>query len=102
MSSCVSKILSHPVLQAHEDPGSQKIKVPFATPAVNRERIVDVANSSYDTQRNNSPKPSISLSNKTDAASGVPSLPVSPVPPDVIIISIAESAIHRDSTDRIW
>ena len=64
--------------------------------------MVDEAISSYDTQRNNSPNPSTSLSNKADAASGVLSRPVSPVPPEVITISTAGSAIHRDSTERIW
>ena len=49
--------------------------------------MVDEAISSYETHRNNSPNPTISLSNKTEAASGVPSRPVSPVPPEVIIIS---------------
>ena len=64
--------------------------------------MVDEAISSYDTQRNNSPNPPISWSNKTEAASGVPSRPVSPVPPEAITISTAGSAIHRDRTARIW
>ena len=43
-----------------------------------------------------SPKPSIFLSNKTSIASGVPSRPVTPVPPVVITAFIDSLSIHSE------
>src|SRR5690606_9182541 len=101
ISSCARRILSQPVAHAFTEPGRQNTNVPFATPARQRDCRLDVPISSYDSIRNISPKPCISLSSSTATASGVPSRPVTPVPPVVITTSTPGSAIHADTTARI-
>ena len=95
-------ILPQPVRQAPVDPGKQNIKVALATPDTARDAMVEVPISSYDTARNTSPNPSISLSSKTVTASGVLSRPVMPVPPVVITALMLSAAIHCETAARIW
>src|SRR5204862_4079608 len=83
-SSCGPISLSHPVAHAFDEPGRQKTYVAFATPATQRDCRLDGPISSYEIVRNSSPKPSIVLSSSGRTASGVPSRPVSPVPPAVL------------------
>src|SRR5690606_21685786 len=80
-SSCARRILSQPVAHAFDEPGRQNTNVPLATPPRQRDCRLDVPMSSNETLRNISPNPSTCLSSRTATASGVPSRPVTPVPP---------------------
>ena len=71
------------------------------TPANARDCRVEVLIVSNDSTRNISPKPVISLSRRGLIASGVPSLPVTPVPPVVSMTSGLGSAIHGDTAALI-
>ena len=93
--------LSHASAHAPADPGRQKMYVRFATPANARDCRVEVLIVSNDSTRNISPKPVISLSRRGLIASGVPSLPVTPVPPVVSMTSGLGSAIHGDTAALI-
>ena len=92
--------LSHASEQAPAEPGKQNIYVRLATPAKARDCTVEVLMVSNDSTRNISPKPVISLSKSGRMASGVPSRPVTPVPPVVMITSGLVSAIHVDTAAR--
>ena len=76
------------------------MKVPLATPARQRLCNVLVPMVSKDSAKQLA-KPSMVLSSSGPTASGVPSRPVSPVPPVVITTSIAGSAIQRLTSARI-
>ena len=86
----------HASLHAPGDPGKQNIYVEFATPAKALDCTVDVLIFLYDKYLKISPKPSIFLSSNTSTASGVPSLPVTPVPPVVITTLIDFVSIHLE------
>jgi len=101
LSSCSTIRRSHASLQAPDEPGNTKIKVELATPASARDCSVDDLISSNDSALNISPKPSISLSSSGLTASGVPSRPVIPVPPVLIMVLTFGSRIQRDITSRI-
>src|SRR5210317_1394913 len=92
---------SQAVAQAPVDPGTQKTYVPLATPASARDCIVEVLICPYEIARKVSPKPSIVLSSSGLTASGVPSRPVTPVPPVVMTTSTSVSAIQPATTARI-
>ena len=82
------------VQTASSEPGSTKITVPLATPARQRLCRLLVPIVSNDSTRNSSPKPSIVLSSRGPTASGLPSRPVRPVPPELITTCTAGSAIQ--------
>ncbi len=75
----------HPSLHAPGEPGRQNINVPLATPAKALDCRVEVLMFWYERLLNISPNPSIVLSSRGRMASGVPSFPVIPVPPVVMI-----------------
>ena len=75
--------------------------MPPATPAVARVWIAEVPILAWLTIRNMVAKPSMRFSNKGSTASGVTSRPVKPVPPVVMMTSIAGSAIHALTRARI-
>ena len=75
-------------MQAEGEPGKEKTYFPFTTHPNALDCIDDVPILVKLICLNNSPKPSIILSEISNNASGVESLPVKPVPPVVIITSI--------------
>jgi hypothetical protein len=92
---------SQAVVTASSKPGSTKITVPLATPASTRLCSVLVPMVSKESRWNSSPKPSIVLSSRGATASGVPSRPVRPVPPELITTCTDGSAIQALSAARM-
>ena len=83
LSSCGRITSCQAVRQAPGEPGMQKMMVPLARPAKARDWIVAAPISATEAARNNSPKPSMALSNSGSSASGATSRPVNPVLPVV-------------------
>ena len=88
ISNWCTNILSHASVTPPDDPGNANIYLPLASTAHALDCIEEVPTVSKLTFLNTSPKPGICLSAISSKASGVISLPVSPVPPVVIITSI--------------
>ena len=101
MSSWFFSICCQAVSTAFELPGREKIRVPFAMPAMALDCMVDEPISLKEICLKSSPKPSMVLSNKGSNASGVLSRPVKPVPPVVMITCMLSLAIHCEVVDLI-
>ena len=82
------KILSQASVTPPEEPGNANTYLPLAKTAQALDWIEDVPTVFKLTVLKTSPKPGICLSATSSKASGVISLPVNPVPPVVIIMSI--------------
>ena len=99
-SSCGRITSSHAVRQAPGEPGMQNMMVPLAMPAKARDWMVAAPMSGIEAARNNSPKPSMALSNSGSSVSGATSRPVRPVLPVVRTTSTSGSAISADTSAR--
>ena len=95
------KIPSHASLHAFVDPGRENIYVFLYIPPNALDCIVEVPILVELIWWKRAAKPSIFFSKSGSMASGVLSLPVSPVPPVVIITSAAFSDVHSLRTLRI-
>lgn len=89
ISNWYFKIPSHASVTPPEEPGNAKTYLPFAKTAQALDWIAEVPTVLRLIVLKTSPKPGICLSAISSIASGVISLPVSPVPPVVIITSIS-------------
>ena len=88
ISNWCTNILSHASVTPPDDPGNANIYLPLASIAHALDCIEEVPTVCKLTVLKTSPNPGICLSAISSKASGVISLPVSPVPPVVIITSI--------------
>ena len=88
MSNWCTKISSQASVTPPEDPGNANIYLPLANIAQALDWIDEVPTLFKLIVLNISPNPGMCLSAISSNASGVMSLPVSPVPPVVIITSI--------------
>ena len=86
--SWCTKILSQASVTPPDDPGRANIYLPFANTAQALDWMEEVPTVFRLIYLKISPKPGIFFSATSSTASGVISLPVSPVPPVVIITSI--------------